>query len=124
MNIFKVRKVIDSSITKDLLDNKSFIDIISDIIKRKNNISNMLRKELGSDSLYEIVINTKNVESLNLSKRALYAYYYITQADKRINDLYWLSCNKKKFTSQKSTLKIYNLFLFTEKLKENSYYIQ
>jgi hypothetical protein len=124
MDVLQVRKIIDNTIIRELQENKSLRLIIEDIEKRKLNISNLLKKELGNNVLYELIISTKNIDDCYLNKRALYAFYYITQAEKRIKDLNWLSENLSKFSRLEKKSKIYNLFLFKEQLKENSYFIE
>jgi hypothetical protein len=124
MNIFQVRKLINNTIIKELKSGNSLDIIVSDINKRKTNISNLLRKELNyNDNLYNKVVSCSNIDNYQLTKRAQYAFYYVKEAESRIEKLKWVDNNKGRFKSFKnqSILNIFNLTLLKEELIESSY---
>jgi hypothetical protein len=116
MNKDSIIRIIDQSSIKRIKDdNIDISDLIKDLKTRSNNIFKVLTNEKLNADPKILSIRESDIENMNLSKRVIYAYYYINQAAKRINDLKWILLNKDKF-DRYSDIQLYNLIIFKDKL--------
>jgi len=121
-----VESIVDKTIIKSLEDKSNILETIYDLKIRSTNIFKVLDKEnIDLSPLLPVIIsgNQEEINKINVSKRALYAYYYVDHASKRIEDLKWMFDKKDKF-KRYTPVQLFSLINFKNKIsKEKSLYL-
>jgi hypothetical protein len=90
-------------------------EVISTLELRSKNMFKALESQnIDLSPLLDVMLGKKDIDDVDIIKRAKYIYLYITFCNKRIMDLNWIM-NKKDELGY-SYDKIFNLLLFKEKL--------
>jgi hypothetical protein len=83
-------------------------------LRSKNMFKALESQNIDLSPLLDVMLGKKDIDDVDIIKRAKYIYLYITFCNKRIMDLNWIM-NKKDELGY-SYDKIFNLLLFKEKL--------
>ena len=90
-------------------------EVMSTLELRSTNMFKALESQnIDLSPLLDVMLGKKDIDDVDIIKRAKYIYLYITFCNKRIMDLNWVM-NKKDELGY-SYDKIFNLLLFKEKL--------
>jgi hypothetical protein len=121
-----VERIVNSIITKSLKEKSNIEETIRELEVRSNNVLKVLdNRNIDISPLFDIIISgdESQIDKINVSKYAIYVYYFVSYSSKRTNDLRWMANNTDRFKKY-SLQDFYNLILFRDKIsKENSIYL-
>lgn len=116
-----ILKLIDTKIIKQInSDDLSFIEIIQDLEEKINRFGIIMSSNYDRETIDNaILIFNRKQDIVNIEPKALrYNVCFRGHCINRINDIKWIIKNRYKFNKY-DNIKVYNLILLKNKLKEN-----